>query len=180
MSLSHFLHQHKCGGFCIEMEYYFIFLQHEHWTRGIWSIQNLGKCFKIDIFFEMEGKAKMTLLSSSLLAYLLSLWCLTVSKQRQTAEPWQSMDYDTVLLEIGEFGRWQQITQAWLWVPAIFCGFHALLFSFTGGYAHSVLTKQIICCNSLGCMHICCLQLFTQNTRLIENYLIIFPIQFQW
>ena len=42
------------------------------------------------------------------------------------------MDYDTVLLEIGEFGRWQQLAQAWLWIPVIFCGFHALLYSFTG------------------------------------------------
>merc|ERR1711892_1357784 len=42
------------------------------------------------------------------------------------------MDYDTVLLDIGEFGRWQQITQALLWIPPIFCGVHAFLFSFTG------------------------------------------------
>ena len=43
-----------------------------------------------------------------------------------------SMDYDSILLEIGEFGRFQQVTEALLWVPAMFCGVHSLLFSFTG------------------------------------------------
>ena len=42
------------------------------------------------------------------------------------------MDFDRVLAEVGEFGRWQQGVQLLAWVFAAFGGVHALLFSFTG------------------------------------------------
>ena len=42
------------------------------------------------------------------------------------------MDYDEVLDEIGEFGRWQQVTIVLLWIPPMMAGIHNLLFVFTG------------------------------------------------
>jgi OCT family organic cation transporter-like MFS transporter 4/5 len=55
--------------------------------------------------------------------------------ERDTPQPGNlhpKMDYDSILAEIGEFGRWQQMIQALLWIPAIFCGVNGLMFSFTG------------------------------------------------
>eukprot|EP00091_Calanus_sinicus_P001516 TRINITY_DN11517_c0_g1_i1.p3 TRINITY_DN11517_c0_g1~~TRINITY_DN11517_c0_g1_i1.p3 ORF type:complete len:167 (+),score=43.93 TRINITY_DN11517_c0_g1_i1:45-503(+) len=42
------------------------------------------------------------------------------------------MDYDSVLAEIGEFGRWQQSIIVLLWIPPMMAGVHNLLFVFTG------------------------------------------------
>ena len=37
------------------------------------------------------------------------------------------MDYDNILLELGEFGRWQQINALILWIPAIAGGMNILI-----------------------------------------------------
>ena len=41
------------------------------------------------------------------------------------------MDYDHILLELGEFGRWQQINTVMLWIPAIAAGMNILIASFS-------------------------------------------------
>jgi hypothetical protein len=49
------------------------------------------------------------------------------------------MDYDNILLELGEFGRWQQMNALILWIPAVAAGMNILIASFavlgpTNGY----------------------------------------------
>jgi len=41
------------------------------------------------------------------------------------------MDYDKILLELGEFGRWQQMNTLMLWIPAIVAGMNILIASFS-------------------------------------------------
>lgn len=42
------------------------------------------------------------------------------------------MNFDTVLEDLGEFGRWQQVVALALWLPSMAGGIHVLMFSFTG------------------------------------------------
>jgi len=41
------------------------------------------------------------------------------------------MDYDKILLQLGEFGRWQKINTLLLWIPAIAAGMNILMASFS-------------------------------------------------
>ena len=50
-----------------------------------------------------------------------------------------SYDYDDLLLEIGQFGRWQALCVCLLWIPPMFAGVHNLLFVFTGQYKYTAI-----------------------------------------
>lgn len=43
------------------------------------------------------------------------------------------MDFDTVLLEIGEFGRYQQMNYILLCLPVLFAAANSLSYVFTAG-----------------------------------------------
>ena len=45
------------------------------------------------------------------------------------------MNYDQILEELGEFGKWQQIVAFLLWIPLGIGGIHVLMYSFTGNYS---------------------------------------------
>ena len=44
------------------------------------------------------------------------------------------LDYDVLVETIGEFGWFQKLTCALLWVPAAVGGIHVLMYSFTGRF----------------------------------------------
>ncbi len=41
--------------------------------------------------------------------------------------------YESILSEIGDFGRWQKMVMALLWLPALYCGMAFMTYSFTFG-----------------------------------------------
>ena len=40
--------------------------------------------------------------------------------------------YEDLLVDMGQFGRWQAVCVVVLWIPPLFAGVHNLLFVFTG------------------------------------------------
>ena len=42
------------------------------------------------------------------------------------------MNYDTILEEVGEFGPWQRLVAALLWLPAMGDGIQLMMFSLAG------------------------------------------------
>ena len=44
----------------------------------------------------------------------------------------RALNYDDILLELGEFGLWQKILSAFFWIPPLVSGAVFLLDSFTG------------------------------------------------
>ena len=40
------------------------------------------------------------------------------------------MDYDRILTQLGEFGRWQQLNAFLLWIPAIGAGINVMIAAF--------------------------------------------------
>ena len=47
------------------------------------------------------------------------------------------LQYEDLLVHIGQFGRWQQLCVCLLWLPPMFAGVHNLLFVFTGLLSHT-------------------------------------------
>ena len=42
------------------------------------------------------------------------------------------LSYEDLLVDMGQFGRWQAVCVVVLWIPPLFAGVHNLLFVFTG------------------------------------------------
>ena len=42
------------------------------------------------------------------------------------------LSYEDLLVDMGQFGRWQAVCVVVLWIPPLFAGMHNLLFVFTG------------------------------------------------
>ena len=61
-----------------------------------------------------------------------------VDEEKETTtrveEQERELDYDVLVETIGEFGWFQKLTCALLWVPAAVGGIHVLMYSFTGGF----------------------------------------------
>ena len=55
-----------------------------------------------------------------------------VDKETRVGELERELDYDVLVETIGEFGWFQKLTCALLWVPAAVGGVHVLMYSFTG------------------------------------------------
>ena len=55
-----------------------------------------------------------------------------VDKETRMGELERELDYDVLVETIGEFGWFQKLTCALLWVPAAVGGVHVLMYSFTG------------------------------------------------
>ena len=55
-----------------------------------------------------------------------------VGKETRVGELERELDYDVLVETIGEFGWFQKLTCALLWVPAAVGGVHVLMYSFTG------------------------------------------------
>ena len=55
-----------------------------------------------------------------------------VDKETRVGELKRELDYDVLVETIGEFGWFQKLTCALLWVPAAVGGVHVLMYSFTG------------------------------------------------
>ena len=55
-----------------------------------------------------------------------------VDKETRVGELEREVDYDVLVETIGEFGWFQKLTCALLWVPAAVGGVHVLMYSFTG------------------------------------------------
>ena len=55
-----------------------------------------------------------------------------VDKETGVGELERELDYDVLVETIGEFGWFQKLTCALLWVPAAVGGVHVLMYSFTG------------------------------------------------
>ena len=53
-------------------------------------------------------------------------------KETRVGELERELDYDVLVETIGEFGWFQKLTCALLWVPAAVGGVHVLMYSFTG------------------------------------------------
>ena len=56
-------------------------------------------------------------------------------KETRVEEVEKVLDYDALVGTIGEFGWFQKLTCALLWVPAAVGGIHVLMYSFTGGFS---------------------------------------------
>ena len=57
-----------------------------------------------------------------------------VEKGTRVEEQEAELDYDVLVETIGEFGWFQKLTCALLWVPAAVGGIHVLMYSFTGAF----------------------------------------------
>ena len=55
-----------------------------------------------------------------------------VDKETRVGELERELDYDVLVETIVEFGWFQKLTCALLWVPAAVGGVHVLMYSFTG------------------------------------------------
>ena len=55
-------------------------------------------------------------------------------KETRLEEQEAELDYDVLVETIGEFGWFQKLTCALLWVPAAVGGIHVLMYSFTGEF----------------------------------------------
>ena len=55
-------------------------------------------------------------------------------KETRLEEQEAELDYDVLVETIGEFGWFQKLTCALLWIPAAVGGIHVLMYSFTGRF----------------------------------------------
>ena len=61
-------------------------------------------------------------------------------KETRVEEVEKVLDYDALVGTIGEFGWFQRLACALLWVPAAIGGVHVLMYSFTGQYQVTGIT----------------------------------------
>ena len=55
----------------------------------------------------------------------------------------RELDYDVLVEAIGEFGWFQKLTCALLWVPAAVGGIHVLMYSFTGVFFKNLIRQSM-------------------------------------
>ena len=55
-----------------------------------------------------------------------------VSTVKKSGKKFVKMNYDDILEELGEMGRWQLLHLSLLWLPAMAGGIFVLTYSFTG------------------------------------------------
>ena len=51
-----------------------------------------------------------------------------------------ALDYDKILLHLGELGRWNAIMHLLIWMPSFIAGAMVLVYSFTGNLFYLLFT----------------------------------------
>ena len=68
----------------------------------------------------------------------------TIESTEANQENKKKMNYDEILEELGELGRWQILNLVLLWIPSIASGMWVLTYSFSGT-EHSVEISRFFC-----------------------------------